>query len=74
MKDAEAVKAAMAQFWGQGPGSNEQLAAIADQIRELEVGQVQMLGAFVPRGTPGTDIGIRCERLRDVIAGVLAEG
>ena len=74
MKDAEEIKAALAQFWGQGPGSNEQLGGIADLLRELDPAQVRLLGAFVPRGVPGTDIGARCDRLRDVIAGVLSEG
>jgi hypothetical protein len=73
MKDAGAIKAAMAQFWGQGPGSYDQLAAIADELRELDPAQVRLLGVFVPRGVPGTDIGTRCDRLRDVIAGVCAE-
>lgn len=72
--DPEPVKESMRCFWGIGPGSEAQLAEIADQLRELSPDQLKLLNAFVPRGVPGTDIGTRCERLRDVIAGVLAEG
>jgi hypothetical protein len=73
MADVAEVRASLAQFWGIGPGSNDQLAGIADELRSLESGQVELLGAYIPPGVPGTEIGGRCERLRTVVKGVLAE-
>jgi hypothetical protein len=73
MADVADVRASLAQFWGIGPSSNEQLAGIADELRSLEPHQIRLLKAYIPRGVPGTDIGGRCDRLRDLIQGVLAE-
>ncbi len=67
----EDIQALMSDFWGRGPGSREQLDLIAGQMRLLDRPQVELLGAYIP---PGQGlIGERCERLRGVVRGVLAE-
>jgi len=70
----EAVRAEMATFWGIGPGSNDQLASLAEHLRELDEDEVEILGAFIPNGAnDGSPIDNRCKRLHLVIQGVLKE-
>lgn len=73
MTEAEEVRQEMAAFWGVGPGSDIQLAQLAGRLRGLERDQVSLIGGLIPRGVSGTPVGMRCERLRDMVSGLLLE-
>ena len=73
VSEAESIRKEMSVFWGQGPGSEAQLGALAARLRALESDQLELLGASIPVGAPGSPVGIRCDRLRTLVAGIHKE-
>ena len=73
MASVDEVRSEMGRFWGEGPGSDAELSALADALRTLEKSQVELLGAMIPHGIPGTPMGTRLGRLHTLVAGILKE-
>ena len=69
--DVEQVKTALQRFWG--TRGDDFMAEAADACRTLTKAQLRMVEAWIPSAPPGTSSGIKCERARAIVRGVINE-
>lgn len=68
---ADAAKTALSRFWG--TRGDEGRAEAAEECRKLSAEQLRLVEAWIPHGPPGTATGIKCDRARAIVQGVLKE-